>query len=191
MSLLNRIPWPLLIAACLTLGLAPFAPPHVWEKLQMLSRGELIRLMDWLDLLMHGAPWLILIAKLSVALPSRGRNSMNLKQISMLDLHVKIPQLDSADVVLDVRNPDEFSAGHVKGSLNIPHDKIANHVDRLKLYKNIYVHCRSGKRARAAAEVLLKAGFSNLTCVADSGMDDWVAAGLPVEKSVFERTEIP
>ncbi len=107
---------------------------------------------------------------------------MSLNRISMKDLHSKILLLQSAEVVLDVRSPGEFSAGHVKGSLNIPHDQIAKHVDQLKPYKNIYIHCRSGKRAQAAAEVLSKAGFNNLTCVTGSGMDDWIAAGLPVEK---------
>jgi hypothetical protein len=63
MEFLDRITWPLLIIACLTLGLAPFTPPHVWEKLLMLSRGELRRAIDWFDLLMHGAPWLLLILK--------------------------------------------------------------------------------------------------------------------------------
>jgi len=65
MELLNKIPWTVLILACLTLGLAPFAPPHVWEKLQMLFRGELVRPLDWFDLLMHATPWLVLFAKAS------------------------------------------------------------------------------------------------------------------------------
>ncbi len=71
MTVLDKIPWPIVVVACLTLGLAPFTPPHVWEKLQMLFRGELIRVIDWLDLLMHGAPWIILIAKGFAALASR------------------------------------------------------------------------------------------------------------------------
>jgi hypothetical protein len=50
---------------CLTLGLAPFTPePHLWEKLKMLASGELTELLDIFDLLLHGAPWLLLIIKL-------------------------------------------------------------------------------------------------------------------------------
>lgn len=108
---------------------------------------------------------------------------MSLTQTSMADLYRKAPHLESTEVVLDVRTPAEFSAGHVKGSLNIPHDQVAAHLDKLKPYKHIYIHCRSGKRAEAAAQTLLKAGFSNLVCVIGSGMDDWVAAGFPVEKA--------
>ncbi len=38
-------------------------PPHIVEKLQMLSRGTLTRPVDWFDLFLHGAPWLLLLLK--------------------------------------------------------------------------------------------------------------------------------
>lgn len=51
----------LAIMASLTLGLAPFVPhPHIWKQLQNLWYGRTMLMMDWLDLLMHGAPWLAL-----------------------------------------------------------------------------------------------------------------------------------
>jgi len=62
-ALLAQVPWSLAIVLALTLGLAPFRPPHVVEKLQMLARGTLVRPIDWLDLVMHGAPWLLVILK--------------------------------------------------------------------------------------------------------------------------------
>ena len=56
---------PILIVACLTLGLAPFMPePHLWEKLKMLTSGELTKPVDIFDLLLHGTPWILLIIKL-------------------------------------------------------------------------------------------------------------------------------
>jgi hypothetical protein len=58
-----KLPWGLLIIACLTLGLAPFTPPHIWEKLQMLFKGQLVRPIDWIDLVLHGAPWVLMIVK--------------------------------------------------------------------------------------------------------------------------------
>jgi hypothetical protein len=70
-SFLHRIPWTLVILLCLTLGLAPFRPPHVVEKLQMLFHDELRRPLDWFDLLLHGAPWLLLLAKVVVPLLER------------------------------------------------------------------------------------------------------------------------
>ncbi|MGE5807654.1 MAG: RND transporter [Nitrospirota bacterium] len=63
MEFLSKLPWGLLILACLTLGLAPFAPPHIWEKLQMLVKGRLVRPIDWFDFVLHGTPWVLLILK--------------------------------------------------------------------------------------------------------------------------------
>ncbi len=60
---LAELPWFLLILTCLTIGLAPFTSPHVWEKLLMLTKGQLIRPIDWFDLFLHGSPWLLLAAK--------------------------------------------------------------------------------------------------------------------------------
>jgi hypothetical protein len=60
------------LLACLTLGLAPFAPqPHVVAKLGMLLRGTLERPIDWFDLVLHGTPWLLLAAKLVVVARDR------------------------------------------------------------------------------------------------------------------------
>lgn len=63
MNYIDKIPWGLVIVGCLTLGLAPFFPPHIWEKLVMLSRGELVRPIDWFDLFYHGIPWLLCVLK--------------------------------------------------------------------------------------------------------------------------------
>lgn len=63
MEFISKMPWGMIIFACLTLGLAPFSPPHIWEKLQMLSKGQLVRPIDWFDLVLHGTPWLLLIVK--------------------------------------------------------------------------------------------------------------------------------
>ena len=49
------------VLGSLTLGLAPFTPaPHIWKQIQNLRLGREMLMMDWLDLLMHGAPWVIL-----------------------------------------------------------------------------------------------------------------------------------
>jgi hypothetical protein len=60
MESISKLPWGLLILACLTLGLAPFNPPHIVEKLQMLAKGRLVRPIDWFDLFLHGTPWVLL-----------------------------------------------------------------------------------------------------------------------------------
>lgn len=68
MDFFAKLPWGMLIFACLTLGLAPFAPPHIWEKLQMLVKGRLVRPIDWFDLVLHGTPWVLLIIKAILSL---------------------------------------------------------------------------------------------------------------------------
>jgi hypothetical protein len=57
------MPWPVVILFCLTLGLAPFNPPHVVQKFQMLLKGLLVTPLDWFDLVLHSIPWVILILK--------------------------------------------------------------------------------------------------------------------------------
>ena len=72
--MLNKIPLSLLIVLCLTLGLAPFQPePHIWEKLKMLMSGDLVKVIDIFDLIMHGTPWVLLIARLVLTLKSMKR----------------------------------------------------------------------------------------------------------------------
>ena len=71
--LLDGLPLSILLIATLTLGLAPFVPePHVWQKLKMLLAGDLGKPIDILDLLMHAAPWLLLLAKLARMALARG-----------------------------------------------------------------------------------------------------------------------
>lgn len=53
---------------CLTVGLAPFMPPHIVGKLQMLWNGELSRPIDWFDLGLHGSPWVLAVVKAVVSI---------------------------------------------------------------------------------------------------------------------------
>jgi len=63
MKWLDKVSFPILIVASLTLGLAPFMPefkPHLLEKLNMLVDGTLKKPIDIFDLFMHGTPWVLL-----------------------------------------------------------------------------------------------------------------------------------
>ena len=59
----DSLDWILVVVACLTLGLAPFTPPHIVEKLQMLVKGKLVKPIDWFDMFFHGIPWILLLIK--------------------------------------------------------------------------------------------------------------------------------
>lgn len=68
----SRLPWLLVIALCLTLGLAPFQPePHLLEKLRMLYSGTLVEALDIFDLLLHAFPWALLLIKLGLQLSQK------------------------------------------------------------------------------------------------------------------------
>lgn len=63
-NFLGRMPYPVLIAVAVLLGLAPFFPqPHAVEKLRMLVNGTLYKPVDIFDLVMHLAPALLLMCK--------------------------------------------------------------------------------------------------------------------------------
>lgn len=104
------------------------------------------------------------------------------EQISMAELYNRLSQLGKNEIILDVRGRDEFVDAHVPGSKNIPHTEVEKHVNELKSFARIYIHCRSGGRAQMAYQTLEKLGLKNLVCVADSGMKDWLEAGFQIEK---------
>lgn len=68
LSLVDQLNWVIIIVLCITIGLAPFSPPHIIEKLSMLIKGKLIKPLDWFDLILHGFPWIILILKITAFL---------------------------------------------------------------------------------------------------------------------------
>lgn len=88
----------------------------------------------------------------------------------------------SAPVILDVRTPEEFDAGHIPGALNVPHDELEDRLAGLALSprEEIVVHCQRGGRAAAAESILREAGYSNVRDL-DGHMEAWRAGGHPLE----------
>lgn len=103
-------------------------------------------------------------------------------QMTLKEFHDRHMKLGPNDVILDVRNPDEFKEAHIKGALNIPLPELGQHADKLKKYDHVYIHCKRGGRAQSASQVLSGAGLTNLICIADAGMDMWVSEGFPFER---------
>ena len=79
--------------------------------------------------------------------------------------------------VLDVRQPDEYEAGHVPGAVLLPLDQLGARIDEVPRDEHLYVICKSGGRSAAAVEALTGAGFS-ATNVA-GGTLAWIDAGYP------------
>lgn len=64
--------------------------------------------------------------------------------------------------LVDVRSPSEFSAGSVKGAVNIPVDRVESQLSKFKGKKHIVVFCRSGNRSGQAKRILERNGFQNV-----------------------------
>jgi rhodanese-related sulfurtransferase len=76
----------------------------------------------------------------------------------------RIAWADRSLVVLDVRTPEEFAAGHVPGAINIPHTELASRVGELDGARDsdVVVYCRTGRRSEQALGVLQQSGFRRL-----------------------------
>jgi rhodanese-related sulfurtransferase len=103
------------------------------------------------------------------------KNSTELSQI--LDKDKKI-------VVLDVRTPQEFAAGHLKGALNIDiyQDNFYSRIDKLDKKATYLVYCRTSNRSTAAVGYMQQNGFKNLYQMMD-GFPGWAFNKLPYEKA--------
>lgn len=100
-----------------------------------------------------------------------------------------LKRLQGRDIVLlDVRTPAEFAAGHIPGAVNIPHDELANKAGELLRDRNaeIAVYCRSGRRSLQALTWLKAQGFRRLLHV-EGDFLGWQAAGLAIEGTASAR----
>ena len=83
--------------------------------------------------------------------------------------------MDSGDdfIILDVREQDEFDAGHIPGAILIPYTEIEDKADKMlpDKDKQILVYCRSGRRSKIASESLAKLGYTNVKEF--GGIIDW------------------
>ena len=94
------------------------------------------------------------------------------RQISM-DEAVTMMAQETDYIILDVRRPDEFAAGHIPNAINVANETIGTAEipelpDKDQL---IMVYCRSGRRSKEASEKLVKLGYTNI--VEFGGILDW------------------
>ncbi|MDQ1422110.1 MAG: hydroxyacylglutathione hydrolase [Acidimicrobiaceae bacterium] len=82
-------------------------------------------------------------------------------------------------IVVDIRNPREWAARHIDGSLNIPLNHLQERISEIPRDRRIAVHCAGGYRSSIAASILHQYGVTNLIEMA-GGLAAWEAAQLPV-----------
>lgn len=102
--------------------------------------------------------------------------SVDVKQAAILQTQ--------GSLLLDVREPSEFTAVHAKDAVLIPLGQLPSRLNEIAQYKNkpVAVICRSGRRSAHGAEILRSAGFSQVANV-EGGTNAWVSAGLPVVRN--------
>lgn len=101
------------------------------------------------------------------------------KKITPQDL-VSLTNQDAAKLI-DLRSPNEFSDGHITGSINIPYADIEDRLHEIKLQegKSLVLICDSGSQSANAGEVLNKSGYQN-TVILSGGIGAWKLDNLPL-----------
>lgn len=103
----------------------------------------------------------------------------NVPEISVVELKRLINSGEKITLV-DVRTEHEVARGKIKGSINIPVDKIAQIRNAIKdTKKPLYVYCLSGSRSAIATAALIRLGYKNSVSVT-SGLLAWRAKGFPL-----------
>jgi rhodanese-related sulfurtransferase len=110
------------------------------------------------------------------------------QQVSHIDMTAfrKISESPGEALIIDVREPDEFAAGHIPGAINIPRGLVEFHIwpfigypDHPNLAAELYLYCGWGTRSILAARSLQQLGLSRVVAV-DMRLADWQAAGYPL-----------
>jgi len=99
------------------------------------------------------------------------------------------PEIDTSEAytmyqngafVLDVRTEEEWNEFHAPNTTLIPLDELASRVSEVPRDREIVVVCRSGNRSQQGRDILLSAGFENVTSMA-GGLTEWRSLGYPIE----------
>lgn len=125
--------------------------------------------------------WLLLLVVLSggaLVFPNLQRRG---SKVSLLEATRLINQ--GKTLVLDVRPPSEFAAGHVLDARNVPLKELPQRVGELDKFKNrtVIVVCATGVQSQRAVGQLKKAGFGEVFSLS-GGLAAWQAQGLPTAK---------
>ena len=82
--------------------------------------------------------------------------------------------------VVDVREQDEWDAGHLSGAVHIPMDQLPDRLGELSTEEPVFVFCRSGRRSDSMAQFLRERGYTAINVA--GGILDWEARGYAVER---------
>ncbi|GAC69317.1 rhodanese-like domain-containing protein [Gordonia soli] len=108
----------------------------------------------------------------------------DIPQVPVTDLPDDFSE-ETGRVMLDVREDDEWAAGHIRGALHIPLGDVPARIDEIDPDAELLVVCHSSGRAMRVLQYLDQIGYEGV-CVR-GGMVDWVQSGKPVETGAGTR----
>ena len=104
-------------------------------------------------------------------------------RIHEIPIEAAATAIAQADVLIDVREPDEYRQGHLAGSVNIPRGLLEFQLSSQDALSprdlRVVLYCRTSGRAALAARSLQSMGYLNVQSIA-GGIEAWVQAGLPI-----------
>lgn len=117
-----------------------------------------------------------------VTLLAAGCNAQaeGLQHLSVAETQTKL-QSATPPLLIDVREPHEFAAGHAPGALNVPLGQVSRWAEGQDKDRPTLIICQTGRRSVTAGNTLLGLGFQDVTNVL-GGTADWIHQGLPVER---------
>jgi len=119
--------------------------------------------------------FLIAVSGLLLLLPNRSKKIVSVKELVILINR-------QPTILVDVRNANEFTLGRIDNSLNIPLDRLAENIDKLKKNPNktLVVYCQKGFRSSQAVKILNKLGIESAVSI-EGGLDAWRKDNLPIK----------
>ena len=116
---------------------------------------------------------ILLSALMFTGCAGTSNNQTNTYRRITMDEAVTMMAQESGYIILDVRRPDEFAAGHIPNAINVPNEAIGTAEISELPDKNqlIMVYCRNGRRSKEASEKLVELGYTNI--VEFGGILDW------------------
>ncbi len=106
-----------------------------------------------------------------------GGQQLCYKTISVSDANAMIQSSPNL-LVVDVRTPQEYAQGHLKGATNIPLSDLPVQIGGLDRNRPILVYCQTGVRSAQASAILVNAGFTQVYDM-DGGITAWINSGYP------------
>ncbi len=150
---------------------------------QTIGKGEVIKRVDVIAAMITMGANLNDLKELELAYSpvfSTAKDPLNHAALVALNIlnedfkQVKVSEVreivENGGFIVDVREPNEYALGHIKGAVNIPMSEFRERLDEFPKDRPVYVHCRSAQRSYNVARALGQRGFDNIYNISGSFM---------------------